>query len=514
MFCDQGVPNGHGRWNAYDELAHQLTQLGVPKARVRFMQSARNDREKGELFAACRAGQVAVLIGSTERMGVGTNIQTRAVALHHIDCPWRPADIAQRDGRIVRQGNLNTEIEILRYVTEGSFDAYCWQTVERKATFIHQLMRASLDIREIEDIGDITLSVAETKALATGDPRIMQKAQLDSDLGRLERLERFHRRNQRSLTERIATCQKQLPHLQQEHEQLTGILQALPATKPESFTITIGTTRFTKRAEAATEIRSRLLQIPPLSRTGTTTATRIGTINDLPIRAQHVHGMYDSIRIDLAGVPRSTIDIRPRELDTERPLGIITKLENCVSRIPRSLQEVATETAKTHNEIDQAEAHIGPPFPRHDELEELRRRCIALTEELAETHTEIDTPAIGGPVAVQVEQHNGDWAELCRAIEPTLASDPYWPTLTKALEKCSAHGVDIPAAINRAHAAAPLPAADPARTLHYRLVAEHPATLLGGTTHQPTPPDTPTAPILDHHHAPSVRPPQGPHHGR
>lgn len=144
VFCDLGTPQARaphstglaGGWNVYDELKQLLTDRGVPAGKIRFIHEARNDKEKGELFAAARNGRVSVLLGSTEKMGVGTNVQARAVALHHLDCPWRPADIAQREGRILRQGNLNPEVEILRYVTEGSFDAYLWHTVERKARFI------------------------------------------------------------------------------------------------------------------------------------------------------------------------------------------------------------------------------------------------------------------------------------------------------------------------------------------------------------------------------------------
>ena len=152
MFCDIGTPGDD--WNVYDELRDQLVSRGLPREAVRFVHDAKTDRDKGELFAACRAGTVAVLIGSTEKMGVGTNVQFRALALHHLDCPWRPADVAQREGRILRQGNHNTEVQILRYATERSFDGYMWQTVERKARFIAQVMRGRLDVREIEDIGD------------------------------------------------------------------------------------------------------------------------------------------------------------------------------------------------------------------------------------------------------------------------------------------------------------------------------------------------------------------------
>ncbi len=166
---------------------------------VRFMHDAKNDRDKAMMFAACRAGNVAVLVGSTEKMGVGTNVQARAIALHHLDAPWRPADVAQRDGRIMRQGNQNPEVEIIRYAVEGSFDGYMWQTLERKAKFIAAVMRGRLDVRDIADIGDTALSYAEVKALATGNPLLMDQAKANSALATLQRAERAHNRNQSHL---------------------------------------------------------------------------------------------------------------------------------------------------------------------------------------------------------------------------------------------------------------------------------------------------------------------------
>jgi hypothetical protein len=181
VFCDLSTPAAGDRWNAYDELRRLLAQRGLPANTVRFMHEAGNDAEKARLFAACRSGHVSVLIGSTEKMGVGTNIQDRCIAIHHLDCPWRPADIEQRDGRGVRQGNQNPAIHIVRYAVEGSFDAYSWQTVERKARFINQIMRGRLDVREIEDLGENTLSFAEVKALASGDPLILDKARIEAN---------------------------------------------------------------------------------------------------------------------------------------------------------------------------------------------------------------------------------------------------------------------------------------------------------------------------------------------
>ncbi len=181
VFSDIGTPHPE-RWNAYDELRAQLVARGMPAEAIRYMHEAKTDVDKARLFAAARAGHVAVLMGSTEKMGVGTNVQNRAVALYHLDCPWRPSDIAQREGRILRQGNQNAEVGIVRFVTERSFDSYMWQGVERKATFIGQLMRGRLDTREIEEIDSSALSAAEAKAISSGNPLLLEHSTVHTEV--------------------------------------------------------------------------------------------------------------------------------------------------------------------------------------------------------------------------------------------------------------------------------------------------------------------------------------------
>ena len=248
VFCDLGTPSDG--WNAYDELRDQLTSLGVPRHQIRYIHEAKNDADKGRLFAAARAGHVAVLIGSTEKMGVGTNIQARAVAMHLLDCPWRPADQEQREGRILRQGNQNPEVQILRYVVEGSFDAYSWQTVERKARFINQVMRGRLDTREIEDIGDNALSFAEVKALASGDPLILDKAHADAEVTRLSRLERAWQRNHQTLRSTIAAASGRVDTRERALAEVTDALARRTDTRAERFAITINGTTLRERKPA------------------------------------------------------------------------------------------------------------------------------------------------------------------------------------------------------------------------------------------------------------------------
>lgn len=236
VFSDIGTPNPD-RWNAYDELHLQLVERGMPAESIRYVHQARTDADKARLFAAARAGHVAVLIGSTEKMGVGTNVQARAIALYHLDCPWRPSDIAQREGRILRQGNQHDEVAIVRLVTERSFDSYMWQGVERKARFISQLMRGRLDTREIDEIDATALSAAEAKAISSGNPLLLEHSTAQAEASRLQRLERAHSRNQAMLT---ATRRRAVEDADAARNDMAALEQALPRlvdTSGERFRI-------------------------------------------------------------------------------------------------------------------------------------------------------------------------------------------------------------------------------------------------------------------------------------
>ena len=203
---------------------------------------------------AAPAGHVAVLVGSTAKMGVGTNVQARAIALHHMDCPWRPADIEQRGGRIVRQGNQNAEIGLYRYVVERSFDSYMWQTVERKAKFISQIMRGRLDMREIEDIGDVALGAAETKALSSGNPLLMEQSVANNDVSRLQRFERAWQRNQTNLVSIRVNASSQVGVLDRDIDLLTAALPRVVDTSDDLFRMTVAGRQYSKPADAGIAI--------------------------------------------------------------------------------------------------------------------------------------------------------------------------------------------------------------------------------------------------------------------
>jgi N12 class adenine-specific DNA methylase len=393
VFCDLGTPQARrgsrtaGEWNVYDELKQLLIARDIPANAIRYVHEARNDKEKGELFAAARNGRVSVLLGSTEKMGLGTNVQARAIALHHLDCPWRPADIAQREGRILRQGNLNPEVEILRYVSEGSFDAYLWQTVERKARFIGQVMRGRLDVREIEDIGETALSYSEVKALATGDPRILEKARVDADLTRLERLERSHARNQRVLSSTITDAERTIPQLDAERDAVDAAIARRVKTTGEHFLMAVGTTRWTSRADAATALRAALIAIPPAEGTRDGTPQHVATIAGFQVIATARRYLEPHLTLELADVPRSTVKVEYKELRNERPLGLIQRLENRATDLEHIRDRIFDEQTRLAAEADRARADYNRPFPHAQALADVRIRSAQLTEELAKTDT-------------------------------------------------------------------------------------------------------------------------------
>lgn len=378
VFCDLGTPTGAG-WNAYEELKAQLVARGVPAPKVRFMHEANNDRAKARLFEQARTGHVAVLIGSTEKMGVGTNVQRRAVALHHVDCPWRPADLAQRDGRIMRQGNLNESVRVYRYVTESSFDTYLWQTVERKAKFINQLMRGRLDVREIEDIGDSALSYAEVKALASGDPRIMELAKAETDATKLERLERAWAAAQRSLAATIREAEPRLERLATDRGQLIAAMPLRRDTDGDAFSMRINGAAYDKRADAAPALQRALLAVQPYQND----PQSLGDVGGLHLQVS-ADSWMDQPRyvVSLVEVPR--VHLLVEAGDVRQPnIGLVTRVENLPRRLERVLDDVEMDTTKINREAEKAHAGLVDVFPRAGELAEVRAKRDRLSAELA-----------------------------------------------------------------------------------------------------------------------------------
>ncbi|TKG61547.1 helicase-related protein [Prauserella endophytica] len=389
VFCDLGTPKNDGSWSVYGELRDQLAARGVPREQVRFMHEARTDREKGELFAAARAGRIAVLLGSTERMGVGTNVQARAVALHHMDCPWRPADLAQRDGRIIRQGNLNPNVRILRYVTEGSFDGYSWQTVARKAEFISQVMRGRLDTREIEDIGDTALNYNEVKALATGNPLLLDHAQAKADVIRLERLARGHDRAQRRLPDLITTTKASLVRLHTEQQHADHALHARRPTRGEAFTMTINGTRTTERTTAQHHLIEHLHRFQrDCSGLGTgqsATLERFAQLGGVELTAVAYQPMASpdpDVAVQIHGLANTAVTLKDKDW-TSGGTGVIARLENRLGDLDALRAKISTDIDSGYTEIQRSEAQIGKPFPRAADLADAQARLDVIEHDMA-----------------------------------------------------------------------------------------------------------------------------------
>ncbi len=386
VFCDLGTPRED--WNAYDELRDLLTHRGIPREAVRFMHEAGNDTEKARLFAAARAGHVAVLVGSTSKMGVGTNVQTRAVALHHVDCPWRPADIAQRDGRIKRQGNQNPEIQVYRYVTEGSFDGYLWQTVERKAKFIAQIMRARLDVRSIDDVGDNALSFAEVKALAAGDPLVLERANATAEYNRLQRLQRAHHRQLDNLRHRRDTATAVIAELDQQRPLLEAAIARNVDTTGDKFAMTVDGTPVTKRADAAAAIADWAIQHIPINPPRAVDLGTIGTVGGHTIEATYQPrpslGHEAQVELRLRNVPYSEATVTVLGIGDPHSIGTVRVLENRVAAIPGDLAKLDHQRTATVDERDTAAAGLDAPFKHADALTRARETLERIDAEMTE----------------------------------------------------------------------------------------------------------------------------------
>lgn len=390
VFCDMGTPGGKSEWNAYDSLRDQLAARGLDPTSVRFMHEAKNDREKAELFAAARNGQVAVLVGSTEKMGVGTNVQRRAVALHHLDAPWRPSDVEQRDGRIMRQGNTNTEVSIFRYVTEGSFDAYMWQTLERKKKFIDQIMRGTLgDQREIEDVGDTALSYAEVKALATGNPLLMEKAKVDTQVAKLARLERTHQRTQTNLKRDLVTYAQLAEAADRDAATFAEAADKRTDTSGDKFAMTVAGRRFTDRADAVTALQAAIQsRVADARYSGgyyrhEDKPAYLGTFggHDLEGTIERYTDKAGNNKIGMklawVGVPGTITTLQSGQIDNMGP-GILVTLRNNLDGFEARANIQSDRAAHLRSEIEQMQTRVGLPFGQADALAKGREESARL----------------------------------------------------------------------------------------------------------------------------------------
>ncbi len=373
-------------WNAYEELRNQLVERGMDRGSIRFMHEAKNDAEKAELFAQARSGKIAVLVGSTEKMGVGTNVQRRAVAMHHLDAPWRPSDVEQRDGRIMRQGNLNPDVEVIRYVTEGSFDGYMWQTLERKARFINQIMRGSLDVREIEDVGDTSLSFAEIKALAAGSPDLLDLSKVDTLRNKLERLYRTHARTQTNNANLIGTMTAGADQNDANVAALDAAIAARTNTRGDAFGIQLNGAQgpvLRDRGEAGSLLARALgdLHYRGAARRlqGPQEVARIGGHT---VMAEYVRGGSQGpvLRLYVEGVPGDIVNVN--EADARR-LNLTPRIENFLLGFEQRRQNEIDTAEYRRTEVERMRARVGIEFPKLRELEAARAKADRLRQKMA-----------------------------------------------------------------------------------------------------------------------------------
>jgi N12 class adenine-specific DNA methylase/SAM-dependent methyltransferase len=405
VFSDLGTPNG-AEWSVYEHLRSELVARGVAREGIRFVHEARNDREKGEIFAACREGRVSVVIGSTEKMGVGTNVQLRAIAEHHLDCPWRPADLAQRDGRILRQGNANPEVSILRYVSEGSFDAYSWQTVTRKALFIAQVMRGRLDVREIEDVGDAALSYNEVKALATGNPLLLDHARAQAEVSRLERLERSYRRNQDTLRWTVRETALRMDRLKERIAIADVAVKKRQDVKGDAFVMTVGTRSYEKRTDAGDALR-RALAAQVARSSAREVPTTLGSFGGFPITSK-VYASGAGVTLTLAGIPESEIELSEDEV---MKAALCVRLENKVMGIEGARANAELQVKRLAAEIARARTELARPFKQGAQLEAERTRLHDLDEQMRKA---AEPRVVPGPV---VSRDDGEAGAPSPAVE-------------------------------------------------------------------------------------------------
>ena len=374
VFCDLSTPKNDGTFNVYDDMREKLIARGIPAEQIRFIHEATTDAQKKELFAKVRSGEVRVLLGSTQKMGAGTNVQDRLIAIHNLDCPWRPSDLEQRQGRIERQGNMFPEVEVYRYVTEQTFDAYLYQLVESKQKFISQIMTSKSPVRSAEDVDEVALSFAEVKMLATGDERFKEKMDLDIQVSKLKVLKQSYLSERYDLEDRIL---KHFPQTIAEYEQRIACYEADTALaeqhKPqgeEKFCpMTLRGISYAEKAAAGEMLLAICKEYPMPS------PTEIGSYRGFKMEV-----FYDMVGthycLNLCGQAKYKV-----ELGSD-PLGNLTRIENELAKLPARLEAAKTKRAETIAQLENAKVEVQKPFAFEEELKEKSERLNALNIEL------------------------------------------------------------------------------------------------------------------------------------
>ncbi|HEL0241384.1 TPA: DEAD/DEAH box helicase family protein [Streptococcus equi subsp. zooepidemicus] len=371
LFSDMSTPKGDGEFNIYDDIRDKLVAMGIPKEEIAFIHEANSDKQKDELFAKVRKGDVRILLGSTQKMGAGTNVQNKLIALHDLDVPWRPADLEQRAGRIVRQGNENKEVNIYRYVTENTFDAYLWQTIENKQKFISQIMTSKTPVRVAEDVDESSLNYAEIKALATGDPKIKEKMDLDNEVTKLKMLEANYKSNRYRLEDKVA---KNYPEeIARTEKLIEAVRKDISEVEPkaegeEKFTsITLFGEKITDKKLAGKKLLEAIKTVK------LNESKVIGKYRNMDLEASY-NFFTNAHDFSLNGAAKHS-----GELGTSAD-GNITRLDNALEKMPEKLKRLEEKLISTKEQLENAKEELKKPFEKADELKSKVLRLAELNK--------------------------------------------------------------------------------------------------------------------------------------
>ena len=370
IFCDLSTPKGDGTFNVYDDVRNKLTEKGIPKEEIAFIHEYNTEAKKAELFAKVRTGQVRILMGSTPKLGAGTNVQDRLIALHHLDCPWKPSDLEQQEGRILRQGNQNDKVKIFRYVTENTFDAYMWQILENKQKFISQIMTSKSPVRACEDVDDTALSYAEIKALATGNPHIKEKMDLDVQVSKLKLLKANHTSQIYRLESDIA---KNFPvQISALKERIAGmqvdsqVVKSVDLQDNDTFAMTVGNVLYEDKKEAGEALIAACAGLKTVS-----TGGKVGEYHGFTLSASY-NMFSNAFELTIKGKCSYKLEIG------KDPVGNMQRIHNTLSSIDRKLTESEQKLETVQQQLATAQEEVKKPFPKEAELNEKMERLSEL----------------------------------------------------------------------------------------------------------------------------------------
>ena len=370
IFCDLSTPKGDGTFNVYDDVRNKLVARGIPKEEIAFIHEYNTEAKKAELFAKVRAGQVRILMGSTPKLGAGTNVQDRLIVLHHLDCPWKPSDLEQQEGRILRQGNQNDKVKIFRYVTENTFDAYMWQILENKQKFISQIMTSKSPVRACEDVDDTALSYAEIKALATGNPYIKEKMDLDVQVSKLKLLKANHTSQIYRLESDIA---KNFPvQISALKERIAGmqvdsqVVKSVDLQDNDTFAMTVGNVLYEDKKEAGEALIAACAGLKTVS-----TGGKVGEYHGFTLSASY-NMFSNAFELTIKGKCSYKLEIG------KDPVGNMQRIHNTLSSIDRKLTESEQKLETVQQQLATAQEEVKKPFPKEAELNEKMERLSEL----------------------------------------------------------------------------------------------------------------------------------------